>query len=286
MIDGTGLEEFALNFPDRFFDVGIAEEHATTFAGALARGGLRPFLAVYSTFLQRAFDEIIHDVCLQDLPVVFAVDRAGIVGEDGATHNGIFDIAYLRCIPNMVVMAPKDENEFQQMLYTASLHNGPIAVRYPRGCGPGTELEKEFRKIEIGSGEIVYKSKTHAPKYRTAIFALGSMVYPAIEAARKLEKDGISSVVVNARFVKPLDRNLILEAIESANLMVTVEEGVLEGGFGSAVLELLSAENIAIPALRIGLPGEFIEHGKREQIMEKYGLTPDAICRRIKDYKL
>ncbi len=272
MVDGTGLKEFSEKFPNRFFDVGIAEEHAVTFAGGLACGGVKPFVTIYSTFLQRAYDQIIHDVCLQDLPVVFAIDRAGIVGEDGATHNGIFDLAYLRTIPNMVIMAPKDEAEFQDMLYTASKHNGPISVRYPRGVGPGAKLSQEFKKIKIGKGEVVCGSRVKGQGSRV-IFAIGSMVYPAIEVAKKLE----NVEVINARFVKPLDRDLIIKAAKRADHIITIEEGTVCGGFGSAIEELLQEEGINLPVLRLALPDEFIEHGSRQQILDIYGLTPEKI---------
>jgi len=264
MIDGTGLEEFAKRFPERFFDVGIAEEHAVTFAGAMARGGFKPVVAVYSTFLQRAYDEIIHDVCLQNLPVVFAIDRAGIVGEDGATHNGIFDIAYLRCIPNLTVMAPGDDLELEEMLEYAIKHDGPVAIRYPRGTAQ-TADRKSLRVASQGS--------------RVTIIAIGSMVYPAREAAQKLG----DAKVVNARFIKPLDKDLIINAVKGAEKVVTVEEGVLEGGFGSAILELLAEKGIKTPVIRIGLPSEFIEHGKREQMLEKYGLTAEGIYQQIRE---
>ena len=261
MIDGTGLEEFAQKFPERFFDVGIAEEHAVTFAGALAKGGYKPVVAIYSTFLQRAYDEIIHDVCLQNLPVVFAIDRAGIVGEDGATHNGIFDIAYLRCLPNMTVMAPSDDLELEEMLKYAVKHNGPTAIRYPRGTAQPAKR----------------KSSPEPQGAQVAIIAVGSMVYPAREAA---QKSG-NARVTNAKFVKPLDKDLILNAVKGAKQVVTVEEGVLDGGFGSAVAELLIDEKINIPILRLGLPSRFIEHGKRDQMLEKYGLTAENIAKRI-----
>ncbi|MFC1496741.1 1-deoxy-D-xylulose-5-phosphate synthase [Candidatus Margulisiibacteriota bacterium] len=277
MIDGTGLTEFSEKYPERFFDVGIAEEHAITFAGGLAKGGLKPVAAIYSTFLQRAYDQIIHDVCLQNLPVVFALDRAGIVGEDGATHNGIFDMAYLRTIPNLTVMAPKDENEFQHMLYTATEHAGPISLRYPRGKGQGIELDMEFRKINIGEAEIFFKSELS--KTNICIIAIGSMVYPVVEAAKRLNKDGISVTVINARFVKPLDKKLILKEAKNNNYIVTVEEGTLEGGFGSAVIGLLQDEKV--PIKRIGLPDEFIEHGGREQMLDIYGLTAEKIYQTI-----
>jgi len=262
MIDGTGLEEFAQKFPERFFDVGIAEEHAVTFAGAMAKGGFKPVVAIYSTFLQRAYDEIIHDVCLQNLPVIFAIDRAGIVGEDGPTHNGIFDIAYLRCLPNMTVMAPSDDSELEEMLEYAVKHNGPIAIRYPRGVAQPANRKSS---LEPQGAEV-------------AIIAVGSMVYPAREAAQKLG----NAKVTNAKFVKPLDKDLILNAVKGAKQVVTVEEGVLDGGFGSAVAELLVDEKVDIPILRIGLPSKFIEHGKRDSILAKYGLDPEGIYQRIK----
>ncbi|OGB87031.1 1-deoxy-D-xylulose-5-phosphate synthase [candidate division WOR-1 bacterium RIFCSPHIGHO2_02_FULL_45_12] len=277
MVDGTGLEEFAKKFPERFFDVGIAEEHAVTFAAGLAISGYRPFVAIYSTFFQRSFDQIIHDVCLQNLPVTFCLDRAGVVGEDGPTHHGLFDLSYLRLIPNMVVMAPKDENELQLMLFTASKHNGPIAVRYPRGGGPGVELETEFKQMEIGKGEIFFKSQIPNPKSKQCMVSIGSMVYPSIEAAKLLEKDGIAVTVINARFVKPLDKDLILKEAESVDKIITVEEGGLEGGFGSAVLELLTEVGINAPVKRIGLPTKFIEQAKRSELLESYGLTAEGI---------
>jgi 1-deoxy-D-xylulose-5-phosphate synthase len=280
MIDGTGLNEFARKFPDRFFDVGIAEEHAVEFAAGLAISGFRPVAAIYSSFLQRSFDQIIHDVCLQNLPVVFCLDRGGIVGEDGPTHHGLFDLAYLRLIPDIVVMAPKDENEFQHMLYTAIRHEGPIAVRYPRGSGPGAELDDELKSLEIGKGELVFKSNVQSPKSTQCIISIGSMVYPSVEAAKFLEKDGVAATVINARFVKPLDKKLILKSIKSADRVITVEEGVLDGGFGSAVLELLSQERIDIPVERIGLPSKFIEQGKRSELLESYGLTAERIYKK------
>mgnify|MGYP002813893650 CR=1 FL=1 len=282
MIDGTGLEEFARVFPTRFFDVGIAEEHAVTFAGGLARGGFKPVVAVYSTFLQRAYDQIVHDVCLQNLPVIFAVDRAGIVGEDGATHNGIFDIAFLRSLPNMMVMAPKDENELQHMLFTAAHHNGPIAIRYPRGSSAGqTDLDNELVKLEIGKGEIVHRSHISHAKKHVALFALGSMVETALQAAPLLEASGTAVKVINARFVKPLDKELLVKSCENIDLLVALEEGGVEGGFGSALSEALNAAAIVVPFLSIGLPNQFIEHGIREFILQKYGLSAERIAEKV-----
>lgn len=281
MIDGTGLDEFAKKYPKRFFDVGIAEEHAVTFAGALSRGGMKPVVAIYSAFLQRAYDQIHHDVCLQKLPVIFAVDRAGIVGEDGATHNGIFDLAYLRSIPNLIVMAPADENELQHMLFTAASVYQPVAIRYPRGAGIGVKLDKEFKKYEIGKGEIVFSSKNPGDNKKVCIIAIGSMVHKAAEAAVHLEKAGLSTTVINARFVKPLDIDLIINCSRAADVIVTVEEGTLTGGFGAAILELLSDAKIERQVLRIGLPDKFIEHGKSETILDTFGLTSDSIYNRI-----
>ena len=289
MLDGTGLEDFSGNYPGRLFDVGIAEEHAVTFAAGLARSGLKPVVAIYSTFLQRAYDEMMHDVCLQDLHVIFAIDRAGIVGEDGATHNGIFDIAYLRTMPGMVIMAPKDENELQHMIFTAVNYNGPIALRYPRGQGEGVKLDESLNEIEIGKAEIIYKSKHPTSNIQTnpnsqitgsklLVVAIGSMVYLAVEAAKLAEARGISSIVVNARFAKPLDEELILKLANEADKIVTVEEGVLDGGFGSAVSDLLLDHGISKPIKRLGLPDKFIEHGKRSEILDQYGLIPEKIA--------
>ncbi len=272
MPTGTGLKAFGERFPDRFFDVGIAEQHAVTFAAGLAIGGMIPVCAIYSTFLQRAYDQIIHDVALMDLHVVFAIDRGGIVGEDGPTHQGQFDLSYLRIIPNMVVMAPKDENELQHMLYTAVRHQGPVAVRYPRGAGVGVSLDWELKELPIGQGELLREGTD------VLFLAIGNMVYPALKAAHLLEKEGLSAAVVNARFVKPLDRELILNQARKIKKVVTVEENVLQGGFGAAVLELLAQEGLNIPVKMIGLPDKFIEHGAPDLLREKYGLTPEKIA--------
>ncbi len=272
MPTGTGLKAFGERFPDRFFDVGIAEQHAVTFAAGLAIGGMIPVCAIYSTFLQRAYDQIIHDVALMDLHVVFAIDRGGIVGEDGPTHHGQFDLSYLRIIPNMVVMAPKDENELQHMLYTAVRHQGPVAVRYPRGAGVGVSLDWELKELPIGQGELLREGTD------VLFLAIGNMVYPALKAAHLLEKEGLSAAVVNARFVKPLDRELILNLARRIKKVVTVEENVLQGGFGAAVLELLAREGLNIPVKMIGLPDKFIEHGAPDLLREKYGLTPEKIA--------
>jgi 1-deoxy-D-xylulose-5-phosphate synthase len=262
MIDGTGLDEFAQKFPERFFDVGIAEEHAVTFAGALAKQGFIPIVAVYSTFLQRAYDEIMHDVALQKQKVIFAVDRAGIVGEDGVTHNGIFDIAYLRTVPGMTILAPSDGQELNEMLtWAVEKGNGPIAIRYPRGSAQASIKEPDSKNAKI------------------AILATGSMINPAREAALKLG----NAKVISCPFVKPLDKKLMVESVRSVESVITVEEGIVDGGFGSAVLELLSTEGIKVPVVRLGLPDEFIEHGTRAEMLEAYGLTADGIYRSIKE---
>ncbi len=274
MLMGTGLDEFADKFPERIFDVGISEGHAVTFAAALARGGLKPFVAIYSTFLQRAYDQVIHDVCLQDVGIVFCLDRAGLVGEDGATHNGIFDISYLRHIPNMIIASPKDVEELKAMMELAVTVNKPFSIRYPRGgqlFGLGEDMP--FSKVELGKSEILKEGK------HLVIFALGNMVSVSLEAAKLLSKTGIDAAVVNARFVKPLDRELIENLSLKFKKFVTIEEGVISGGFGSAMSEFIDRENIKGMELKaIGLPDEFIEHGKREELMRRYNLTPEGIA--------
>ncbi|MBI2877469.1 MAG: 1-deoxy-D-xylulose-5-phosphate synthase [Candidatus Tectomicrobia bacterium] len=267
MPSGTGLEEFGKHYPERFYDVGIAEQHGVTFAAGLAVAGLRPVVAIYSTFLQRAYDQILHDVCLTNLPVTFALDRAGLVGEDGPTHHGAFDLSYLRSMPRLVLMSPKDENELQHMLKTAIEHPGPAAVRYPRGQGTGVSLEEGLRILEIGRGELLREGEDGV------LVAIGHMVQPALEAADALWKEGIEVAVINARFIKPLDGELIREWALRTGKVVTIEENVLQGGFGSAVLELLSEEGLGhIPLQRIGLPDQFIEHGSQAILRKKYGL--------------
>jgi len=272
MPEGTGLKALAEALPDQFFDVGIAEQHAVTLAAGLACGGMRPVVAIYSTFLQRAYDQVIHDVCLQGLPVTFAVDRAGLVGDDGPTHHGLYDLAYLRTVPNMVIMAPKDENELRHMLKTAVEWPGPAAVRYPRGAGLGVPLDPELRPLEIGKAEVLREGDD------VAILALGSMVAPAVEAAKRLEADGVRAAVVNARFCKPLDRTLILSLAARTGRIVTVEEHALMGGFGSAVLECLAEAGLAnVRVKRLGVPDRFIEHAKPEEQLAQCGLTPAGI---------
>jgi len=273
MKEGTGLEKFARRYPGRFYDVGIAEQHAVTFAAGLATQGLRPVVAIYSTFLQRAYDEIIHDVCLQKLPVIFAIDRAGIVGEDGPTHNGVFDISYLRHIPNMLVMEPADGVELRLMLELALAHNGPVAIRYPRGSVKSIMPERSSRlSFAIGEAEILKEGKD------VAIFALGNTVHAALAAAARLDKEGVSTMVVNSRFIKPLDRNLISSVASVVPRMITVEENTLEGGFGSAVLELLNAlEGLHVRVKRLGIPDAFIEQGTQKELRNKYGLDEAGI---------
>ncbi len=278
MTEGTGVKTFAEQFPERFYDVGIAEEHAVTFAGGLAVSKQKPVVAIYSTFLQRAYDQIVHDVCLQNLPVTFVIDRAGLVGEDGPTHHGAFDYAYLRHIPNMVVMAPKDENEFRHMLKTAIDHQGPAALRYPRGGGIGVPLDKEIRTLPLGKGEILAEGKD------VAILAIGNMVHPSLEAAERLKAYGISARVINARFVKPLDTELILNTTRHFKYLVTVEDHGKIGGFGSAVLEYLANYGIChTEVMIIGLPDKFIEHGDCESLREQYGLTGKQIGKAIRE---
>jgi 1-deoxy-D-xylulose-5-phosphate synthase len=276
MIDGTGLAPAAAEFPDRVIDVGICEQHAVTLAAGLATQGYIPVVAVYSTFLQRAYDQIIHDVCLPGLPVVFAVDRAGIVGEDGATHQGAFDLTYLNSIPNMIVAAPADENELQNLLYTAVNASRPMAVRYPRGQGQGQLIQTELQNIPIGQGKILREGND------LAILALGSMVYPSLEAAELLKRQGIDAAVVNARFAKPLDAALVTALAARTARLVIVEENTLKGGFGSTVLETLSQAGLCrVETECIGLPDRFIEHGKQENFRGKFDLDASGIARRI-----
>ncbi len=270
MCDGSGLNAFAEKFPNRYFDVGIAEQHALTFAAGLACDGLKPVVAIYSTFLQRAYDQLIHDIALQSLPVLFAIDRAGLVGADGPTHAGSFDLSYLRCIPNMVIMTPGNENECRQMLYTGFMHNGPAAVRYPRGGGNGTTIDQPMSLIPIGKGEICRNGK------KVAILAFGSMLTPALEASERLD-----ATVANMRFVKPIDKALISELASSHSLIVTIEENSVMGGAGAAVLEVLQEVNSKTDCLVLGLPDHFIEHGVHETMLKDCGLNADGIVSSI-----
>ncbi|RLB29983.1 MAG: 1-deoxy-D-xylulose-5-phosphate synthase, partial [Deltaproteobacteria bacterium] len=273
MPEGTGLKKFADSYPERFLDVGIAEQHAVTFAAGLATEGFKPVVAIYSTFLQRAFDQIIHDVCLPNLHVIFCLDRSGLVGEDGPTHHGCLDITFLRSLPNMTLMAPKDENELRHMLYTALMHQGPVAIRYPRGRGEGATVEPEYRLIPVGKAEIIREGKD------IVIIALGSMVSPSVKAAMLLEKEELSVGVVNCRFVKPLDRELVSFARPSGRVLV-VEENVRQGGLSSAILELFSdMDALDVHIKRVGLPDKFVEHGPVTILRKKYGLDASGIAK-------
>jgi 1-deoxy-D-xylulose-5-phosphate synthase len=277
MPDGTGLSGFAAEYPERFFDVGIAEQHGVTFAAGMAAEGFRPVFAVYSSFLQRAYDQVFHDVCLQNLPVTFAIDRAGVVGSDGPTHHGVFDLSYLRHLPNMTLMAPKDENELQHMLTTAIALGAPAAVRYPRGNGYGVPLDQVFRELPVGKGEVLREGKAGT------LIAIGTMVHPAQEAAEALAAEGIDVGVVNARFVKPLDRELLLGLARRGAPLFTVEENALQGGFGTAVLELLEEEGITgVPVTRIGFPDRFIEQGEQPDLRAMYGLDAVGIAATVR----
>ena len=274
MPEGTGLSQFAQTYPARFFDVGIAEQHAVTFAAGLATEGFRPVVAVYSTFLQRAYDQILHDVCIERLRVVFAVDRGGIVGEDGPTHQGLFDLSYLRSLPNMVLMAPKDENELRQMLATALQHDGPVAIRYPRGAAMGVALESPLAALPIGKAEILKEGDD------VAILALGRCVSEGLEAHARLAERGVRATVVNCRFVKPIDVDLIAGVARRVPRIITVEENVRQGGFGSAVLEALNDQGITHVAVeRLGVPDIFVEHGSPDVLRAKYGLDADGIVK-------
>jgi 1-deoxy-D-xylulose-5-phosphate synthase len=280
MPNGTALDRFRAVHPDKYYDVGIAEEHAVLFAAGMATQGLKPFVAIYSTFLQRGFDPIVHDVCLQNLPVVFCMDRGGLSGDDGPTHHGLFDISYLRGIPNIVHMNPKDEDELSDMLYTAMLHQGPSAVRYPRGIGPGTEVKERPVAIPIGKAEVLQ----HSGRDRVAIFSLGSMLPLAREVAVALALEGVAAAVINARFAKPLDTAVIAQYGRSAEVMLTLEDHALAGGFGSAVLEELSRLGLNTPVIRIGWPDQFIEHGKPDELRKKYGLTSAAALAQLRQH--
>jgi 1-deoxy-D-xylulose-5-phosphate synthase len=278
MPNGTALDLFRPRHPKRYFDVGIAEEHAVIFAAGMATKGYKPFCAIYSTFLQRAFDQVVHDVCLQNLPVVFCMDRGGLSGDDGPTHHGLFDISYLRSVPNIIHMVPKDEDELADMMYTAMLHEGPSAIRYPRGAGPGVKLKEKPRALAIGVAEVVQDG------HDVAIFGLGAMLPEAMRLAKMLEREGFSAAVINPRFAKPIDRRCVEEYGRHCGLLVTLEDHVLAGGFGSAVLETLNELELPVPVVRVGWPDSFIEHGKVEALRAKYGLTAEAALEKARPY--
>ncbi|MDY6851793.1 MAG: 1-deoxy-D-xylulose-5-phosphate synthase [Thermodesulfobacteriota bacterium] len=278
MPEGTGLKAFCEKHPDRFFDVGIAEQHGVTFAAGLAVEGFRPVVAVYSTFIQRAFDQIVHDVCLQNLPVLFALDRGGLVGEDGPTHHGMFDLSFLRALPNMTLMAPKDENEFRRMLALGLENNGPIAVRYPRGRAVGVPLDKEVKPVTWGRGEELKAGDD------VLILAVGSCVYPALAAAEALSAEGVKAGMVNARFIKPLDEELILDRAGRAGAVLCVEENNILGGFGSAVSELLAGKGRNRARVkRLGIPDIYVEHGTQAELRADLGLDPEGIAQAVRD---
>ena len=280
MPDGTGLNYFADAYPDRFFDVGIAEQHAVTAAAGMAAAGLHPVVAVYSTFMQRAFDSVLHDICMQNLPVVLGLDRAGLVGDDGYTHHGVFDYSYLRLMPQMTIMAPKDENELRHMLATAVNFNGPIALRYPRGSGLGVEITEPLHTLPIGKAEEIKKGSD------VCLWAIGSMVDEAVKAAEALAEKGISAGVVNMRFVKPLDTELLVKTALQCKNIVTLEEGTVEGGAGSAVLEELNDNGLVgkVKVLNLGIPDKYIPHGDKKLLLRDIGLDPDSIVKRIAEF--
>ena len=279
MPDGTGLTPFLKRFPERFFDVGIAEQHAMTFAAGLAADGFKPVTAIYSTFVQRAYDQVFHDICLQNLPVTIAMDRAGLVGDDGPTHHGVFDISYLRHLPGITVMAPKDENELRHLLKTAICSGVPMALRYPRGAGYGVEPDRGLKCLEIGKGEQLQDGAD------LTIVAIGATVYPALAAAKALMSKGISAGVINARFVKPLDVELILAAARRTGRIVTVEENALQGGFGTAVLEALSDHNLqGVKVRRLGLPDHYIEQGSQAQLRKDVGIDAEGIAAAVVEF--
>lgn len=279
MSEGTGLDRFAREFPARFYDVGMAEQHGVTFAAGLATQGFVPIVAIYSTFMQRAYDQVIHDVCLQKLPVVLAMDRGGFVGADGPTHHGLFDFGFLRTIPNIVVMAPKDENELQHMLKTAVTCGKPVSLRYPRGRGIGVPLDEKPRVLPVGEGEILYDP----PDAVAAVAAIGSCVYPALAAAKRLQTEGIPIRVINARFVKPLDAELLCGAAEKFRKVLTVEENALMGGFGSAVLELFAQRGLTgVTVRRLGIPDEFAQHATQKELRRMYGIDAEGIAAAVR----
>jgi len=283
MPNGTALDLFRPKHPKRYFDVGIAEEHAVIFAAGMATKGYKPFCAIYSTFLQRAFDPIVHDVCLQNLPVVFCMDRGGLSGDDGPTHHGLFDISYLRSVPNLVHMVPKDEDELADMMYTAMLHDGPSAIRYPRGTGPGVAVKEKPVALEIGKAEVISRPN-HGNCADVAIFGLGAMLPEAVRLAEMLRLEGFSAAVINPRFAKPVDKECVAEFGGQCGLLITLEDHVLAGGFGSAVMETLNGLDVRVPVVRVGWPDQFIEHGKVDVLRAKYGLTAEAALEKARPH--
>ncbi|MDY0391468.1 MAG: 1-deoxy-D-xylulose-5-phosphate synthase [Desulfobulbus oligotrophicus] len=277
MPDGTGLSPFATEFPDRFFDVGIAEQHAVTFAAGLAVEGLRPIFAVYSSFMQRALDQLIHDVCLPNLPVIIALDRSGVVGADGPTHHGVFDLSFLRFIPNLTIMAPKDENELQHMLFTALNSEGPVVLRYPRGSGEGVAVDSSFTSLDIGKAELLREGDD------VLLLPVGNRVHPALKAADHLAAEGISAAVINPRFIKPLDDVLITKWAAHTGRVVTIEDNIVHGGFGSSVLQLLHARTLLLPTRLLGYQDQFIEQGSQTELWAKAGIDSNGIVRSVRE---
>ncbi|MDY6854250.1 MAG: 1-deoxy-D-xylulose-5-phosphate synthase [Thermodesulfobacteriota bacterium] len=278
MCHGTGLYKFSVEFPERFFDVGIAEQHAITFAAGMVTNGFIPMVAIYSTFMQRAYDQVVSDVCLQELPVILVLDRGGIVGEDGPTHHGLFDYSYLRHIPNIIIMAPKDENELQHMLKTAVDSGRPVSIRYPRGDGYGVTLDSDFISLEIGKAEIIEEGED------VLIIAIGAMVYPALKAVKRLREENIEVALINARFVKPLDEELIVSQSKKIKKVITIEENVLDGGFGSAILEMFEKHGLFnLKIKRMGIPDTFVQHGPQNTLRSKYGLNERGIITAVKE---
>ena len=278
MAGGTGLAKFSELYPHRFFDVGIAEQHAVTMAAGMAVNGYKPVVAIYSTFMQRACDQVLHDVCIQNLPVVFAIGRACIVGDDGATHQGVFDITLLRSLPNITIMAPKDENELQQMLKTAFDQSGPCVIRYPRGAGVGCQRDDDLKSIPVAKAEVLCTGKD------IVLIAIGNMVAIAEQAALELAVLGVQATVINARFIKPLDAAGIIEHVTATGRVITIEEHVLAGGFGSAVLEVLESKNLnKIKVTRLGIADQFVEHGQTSIMYQKYGLTVENVVKQALD---
>jgi len=278
MPSGTGLSDFAKKYPDRFFDVGIAEQHGVTMAGGLAISGMRPIVAIYSSFLQRAYDQVIHDVCLMNLPVTFCLDRAGVVGSDGETHHGLYDISFLRPLPNLVLMAPSDENELRNMIYTSTKMSCPVAIRYPRGAAEGVEIDKDFQEIRLGESRVLKEGED------ALVLAVGSFAWKAKRVAEKLEQEGISIKVIDPRFIKPLDDSNILEAAKKCGIVITIEENVLEGGFGTAVMEMFDRYDVNYPILRLGIPDKIVHQGSPSELFDELQLSEPHLFYRVQSF--